>query len=853
MLRFVSILPAQRSLRGCRYWSGVYGRGRQAPKTRVTRRGGLDVVDSDGRTADRDSTRAARAEPRVDSDGATAVANDPPVADERLDSFISYARRPSDREFVDWLSRELANRGKQIWMDRSHIEPAADWRARITRGIELANAFIFVISPASAASAECMAELSAAVAQHKRIIPVVLSNVPPEDLPASVTAPNWIDFQSPVDRAAKVDRLIEALDADLKWRDASTRLAARAREWQASDRDPSFLLRGADLKAAETWSESKGSHQERPTNQQYAYLAASRRASDLRERASFLVRVTRPVSLYFLGGVLILVPSGLVALIVIKVSAAFGQDYLSLHQETFVHCLYVAEFFIYVLFIRRKYRLSRYGYFSLDGRPCGAMKYAMRWLLIPAGLVMTPLTRCFAEARLTWVDQKTGTELVSIKRDGSRRDGKVPPAAAVKRTWRSRAVRVIAAKVPGGFYHLVGVKTPVAVTGPPPARTELTGAPDELTASARSDHAGRHADAAVPHRKLTRRHVALVSGALVLAVAAAGAGLWLDHSSPSASAAPLKVNTCARTASGSVIPVLLGSITTGAIENDFVDVAFSPDCQVVAAGGNGIVQERDLVTGRRIATMPAAPGNAVDIDAFTPNGEALAVAGGNGYTTLWNAATGRLEARFPSDPSGGTYCLVISPDGTEIFTGGSTGVVRIWGVNTRRSIGAIPTGVAVGAMALSPNGKLLAVGGYDGIVRIFDTASHAQVATLRGDEGHIWSMAFSPDGSTLAAGSNVLQWWDVATSKLVADENSPGGDVTDVAFSPDGKVVAAGGNEMVGLWDAHTRRLVITVGLAIDGAADSGSYPNGMSFSRYGAVLAIGYRGTLQFWNVARI
>ena len=242
------------------------------------------MVDSDGIPADRDSTRAAHAEPRTDSDGATAVANDLPVADERLDGFISYARRPPDREFVDWLSRELANRGKQIWMDRSHIEPAADWRARITRGIELANAFIFVISPASAASAECMAELSAAVAQHKRIIPVVLSNVPPEDLPASLTAPNWIDFQPPVDRAAQVDRLIEALDADLEWRDAGTRLAARAREWEASDRDRSFLLRGADLKAAETWSESKGSHQELPTNQQHAYLAASRRGASRRLR-----------------------------------------------------------------------------------------------------------------------------------------------------------------------------------------------------------------------------------------------------------------------------------------------------------------------------------------------------------------------------------------------------------------------------------------------------------------------------------------------------------------------------------------------------------------------------------------
>jgi hypothetical protein len=787
--------------------------------------------------------------------------------DDRIRLFMSYSRKDSD--FVAWLASELNKNGCLADFDRSTYDPANittgisaedPWWPRIEDLITSAQAVVFIVSPDSVKSETCSKEIAYAKTMGKRIFAVLYRSTNFAGVPPHLSEPNVkISFAEnhPGQASAPLRELVQAVHTDVEWHRTSARLTSLAKRWaytgpDGTKRPEDQLLRGVELWEAEAWAAAPPASATGHAPILLAFLDASHKASDLRERAPFLVRVTRPVALYFLGGVLILLTSGLVALIVIKVSGAFGQDYLSLHQEAFVQYLYTVEFFIYVLFIRRKYRLSRYGYFSLDGRPCDAKRYAMRWLLIPAGLVMTPLTRCFAEARLTWVDQKTGTELVSIKRDGSRRDGKVPPAAAVKLTWKSRAARAIAAKVPGGLYHLAGVRTPAAVTAPPPVRAELTGAPDQSTASAESDQAARHAEAAAPHRRLTRRRVALASGALVLA-AATGAGLWLSPSSPPASAAPLKVNTCARTASGSVTPALLGSITTGATTNDFVDVAFSPDCQVVAAGGNGTVQERDLVTGRRIATMPAAPGNAVDIDAFTPNGKALAVAGGNGYTTLWNAATGNLEARFPSDPSGGTYCLVISPDGTEIFTGGSTGVVRIWGVNTRRAIGAIPTGVAVGAMALSPDGKLLAIAGYDGIIRIYNTASHAEVATLRGDEGHIWSMAFSPDGSTLAAGSNVLQWWDVATSKPIADQNSPGGDVTDVAFSPDGKVVAAGGNEMVGLWDAHTHRLIITMGLATDGAADAGSYPNGMSFSRYGAVLAFGYRGTVQFWNVARI
>jgi WD40 repeat protein len=392
----------------------------------------------------------------------------------------------------------------------------------------------------------------------------------------------------------------------------------------------------------------------------------------------------------------------------------------------------------------------------------------------------------------------------------------------------------------------------------------------------------------------SRRHAGLIAvgiaATVVLAAVGTGAGLWLSASPPSPSATPprpstspatsspstlspatsappvhssapsaagsLTVNTCARdTATSGSSPTKIGSITTGSPVNDFVDVAFSPDCQIVAAGGNGVVQIRNMVTGSRVATLSAAPGSDVCIDAFTPNGKDLAVAGADGNTTLWNAATGHLEARFPSDPSGGTWLLAVSPDSSQVYTGGSTGVVGVWGVATHQSTGTINTGTAVGAMALSPDGKLLAVGGYDGVIRVYDTASRTQDMALPGNEGHIWSMAFSPDGSTLAAGSNVVQWWGVATGKLIVQRASPGGSVTDVAFNPAGTVLAAGGYEMAGLWNVGTHQLITTVNLGTTaaGASANASYPNGIAFSRYGAILAVGWYGTLEFWNVAGV
>jgi TIR domain len=56
-----------------------------------------------------------------------------------------------------------------VWVDRTDIEPAADWSERILRGIEAAKAFIFVITPESVVSEQCLRELETAVQRHKLI------------------------------------------------------------------------------------------------------------------------------------------------------------------------------------------------------------------------------------------------------------------------------------------------------------------------------------------------------------------------------------------------------------------------------------------------------------------------------------------------------------------------------------------------------------------------------------------------------------------------------------------------------------------------------------------------------------
>ena len=93
------------------------------------------------------------------------------------------------------------------------------------------------------------------------------------------------------------------------------------------------------------------------------------------------------------------------------------------------------------------------------------------------------------------------------------------------------------------------------------------------------------------------------------------------------------------------------------------------------------------------------------------------------------------------------------------------------------------------SVAFSPDGKTLAGGIADGSIKLWDIETIATSQyTLGGHSRWVTSIAFSPDGRMLASGSydKTIRLWDVATRQHIATLEGHTQFVTSVAFSPDG-------------------------------------------------------------------
>lgn len=113
-------------------------------------------------------------------------------------------------------------------------------------------------------------------------------------------------------------------------------------------------------------------------------------------------------------------------------------------------------------------------------------------------------------------------------------------------------------------------------------------------------------------------------------------------------------------------------------------------------------------------------------------------------------------------------------------------------------------------VAFNPEGSLLASGSEDSLIRVWDIGTRQCRQVLRGHSNAVRSVAFSPDGGTLATSSedHTIRLWDVSTGccRQIIQES---GRVWTIAFSSKGTTLASCTDDQVAkLWDVATGQVL---------------------------------------------
>jgi WD40 repeat protein len=231
-------------------------------------------------------------------------------------------------------------------------------------------------------------------------------------------------------------------------------------------------------------------------------------------------------------------------------------------------------------------------------------------------------------------------------------------------------------------------------------------------------------------------------------------------------------------------------------------VAFAPDGTYLATGGKDGVRLWDPATGKELTKLSDVPEQVMGM-AVSPDGRTLAVCGHYGLRA-WTEPLRRDPGGLIKDDQA-RDAVAFSPDGQTLAAARYDATVGLWDVASgkhRATLRGHRTDVT--GVAFAPDGQSLLSASFDRTLRRWDAGTGKPTHVLRLG-GTVYGLAVSSDGRTFVTAEGATGGYvrDLAQGRrrLCLGGGDLGTEMNSLAFSPDGKWLAAGSREgTVALW-----------------------------------------------------
>jgi WD40 repeat protein len=274
-------------------------------------------------------------------------------------------------------------------------------------------------------------------------------------------------------------------------------------------------------------------------------------------------------------------------------------------------------------------------------------------------------------------------------------------------------------------------------------------------------------------------------------------------------------------------------------ESRVTDVDISADgSRLVSASNDGTAIVWDLSSGTRLITFSEQTGRVNSAD-FSPSGDLLATGSEDTSVFIWHAESGELLTKLEGHVEGnvgnffqGVIDVQFSPDGERVASAAADGWVKVWDVNSGAELFGIqghPEGYGVMRVAFSPDGSLLAAGTDDlfddAMVKVWDARTGQELYTVDENRIRIWGVTFSQDGKRLAISdrSGIVNMWELPPHDNESAANPPqakelfsvpahSSSTFGLLFTPDGKqIVSTASDGKLSFLDSWTGKSLLTI------------------------------------------